>query len=116
MTAATLRWAVAFLGVVLAIVAALIVRDNSRFRMAQLELRKARAERDRAKARSHRLREAAAESERAAQYHRDVADQAAVRAEEIENEVQQTASEVLADMPDSERVRRFKERIGIGSG
>ena len=107
------RIALAVLGVGVAVVVAVTLRDNSHARMAFLELRKLLADRERAKEKDQELKRSATNSLIDSNYHRAKADDAGARAKVIEDEIASQTEDLLQELPDSERVRRFKRRLSI---
>jgi len=103
------------LGLGVGVIAAFALRDSRQAKMALLELRKLIADRQRAKESSDRLKAEATTSLIDAEIHRSQADDAGKRAKVIEDEIASQTRDLLRDMPDTERVRRFKRRLGIDS-
>lgn len=108
-----LRVLVAVFGVILAGVAFIVLRDNKNFRMALLELNKARANNSAAAARSRELAAEQASTQESADYHRKLAQEYALDAKILGDAVEKDARDLLRDMPLSQRVERFKRRVGI---
>jgi len=108
-----LKWVLAGLGVLLAFVAAVVLRDKRLLRMALADQKRAFAEHLRAKSDSARLKEGAARTHAEASAHKKAADNAAARAHLHAKEAQDIAKELSKDMPDTDRARRFNERHGL---
>lgn len=110
-----MKWALA--GVVVALAAGLFLftRNKTFLRMALADMKKAGAEHMRVKALSEQNKRMAATHRTNAERHLANADRAAQRANQLQEEANEIAREVYADIPDTERARRFNARHGLSN-